>query len=348
MHREVPPPIPAPEGRAVALIVTSDSDLARSVGKTLASVGHQVEAASSAREALRHLFLAERHHALLIVDASLPGLPVREWLSVVAAYFGRRTAVVALAREADGADALGAVRRHCHEALAWPAEPPALLAAVGRATRRLPRARAGDAHVPHGTELERRIGHLVDEWLQVSGLVRVDGLTGLPDRRRLEEDFLVRRAAAQRSRASFGVVLLDIDRFRRFNELHRHGYAGGDDALRFVAHTLAASCRLGDAVYRSGGDEFVVVLDGVTLGDFVAAAERLRAEVLAGAQRALLDDSLRTLTVSLGVAVVRPEESGDLGAMLAVAARRLAEARAAGGNAVRPVAGGGAVRAASA
>jgi diguanylate cyclase (GGDEF)-like protein len=98
--------------------------------------------------------------------------------------------------------------------------------------------------------------------------------------------------------------MIDVDHFKAFNE--RHGHAGGDEALRNVALTIAAHARRpSDIAARYGGEEFVVVLPETELPGALAIAADVRSKV---EQLPLFDDATGPITVSIGVAtlVVQP------------------------------------------
>jgi diguanylate cyclase (GGDEF)-like protein/PAS domain S-box-containing protein len=129
--------------------------------------------------------------------------------------------------------------------------------------------------------LERRLSHLANH----------DPLTGLANRTRLEStitDILSRQAAS----AGTFVFFVDIDRFKPVNDLH--GHDTGDDLLKALASRLQAAVRPGDLVARFGGDEFVVVAQG--LDDPPALASRLESVLSQPA-------SLGTVTVTVGASV---------------------------------------------
>jgi two-component system chemotaxis response regulator CheY len=106
---------------------------------------------------------------------------------------------------------------------------------------------------------------------------RHDPLTGIGNRLRLAEDLAAISARMERYGHSYCVAMFDIDRFKGFND--GGGHAAGDDVLRRVAHALRDGVRGGDAVYRYGGEEFVVLLPEQTLDGAAQAGERLRAAI---------------------------------------------------------------------
>jgi diguanylate cyclase (GGDEF)-like protein len=126
-----------------------------------------------------------------------------------------------------------------------------------------------------------------------------DFLTGLPNRRA----FLTAAEAdlAQAGRHGFGVVaiLLDIDKFKQFND--ELGHAAGDQALTEVAQTVRRSLRLGDLVARYGGEEFVLLLSHCDRHRGLRFAERLRLAI-AAAPIVTPSGVLMHVTASLGVA----------------------------------------------
>ena len=129
---------------------------------------------------------------------------------------------------------------------------------------------------------------------------RTDDGTGLPNRRQLLEDLDVLDVRAVRSRRSYAVVFLDLD---RFGLLNKHlGDDVGDDTLLLVARTLADSQRQGEQVYRKGGEELVVLLPDTDLDGGAVAAERFRLAIESARIPHGGHEDSPTLTVSVGVA----------------------------------------------
>lgn len=125
-----------------------------------------------------------------------------------------------------------------------------------------------------------------------------DVLTGLFNRRYMEETLMRELKRAEREQKSVGVIMFDIDHFKQFNDLS--GHDGGDALLRELGSFLNKSVRGGDIVCRYGGEEFVVVLPEATLEITRIRAEELRK----GAKELLvyhLGKALGRCTISLGV-----------------------------------------------
>ncbi len=146
-----------------------------------------------------------------------------------------------------------------------------------------------------------------------------DPLTSLGNRRAFDEALAAETARARRSGGSMGVVILDVDHFKQFND--RHGHQAGDDALVAVARVLAREARAEDRACRIGGEEFALLLPGADDAAAATVAERVR--------RAVERDA--ALTVSLGVA---SSHSDDARSLVATADARLYAAKAAGRNRV--------------
>ena len=109
---------------------------------------------------------------------------------------------------------------------------------------------------------------------QVRWLADRDGLTGLYNRRRMLEELERDRRRAERAGEPLSVVILDLDRFKQFND--DRGHLEGDRHLREVAECWAAELRSGDVLARFGGEEFVVVMPACPLEQAVVVADRLR------------------------------------------------------------------------
>jgi len=162
-------------------------------------------------------------------------------------------------------------------------------------------------------------------------LSQSDALTGVHNRRSFFDRLEMELERCRRFDHAMAVALVDVDRFRAYNEAH--GHAAGDAILRRVAGLLAGEVRKVDTVARYGGEEFAVVLARADGAAALGAAEKLRAAVeAAGIPRGAAGPG--RVTISVGVAVF-PEDGQDLGAIVDAADAALFAAKRAGRNAVR-------------
>jgi diguanylate cyclase (GGDEF)-like protein len=121
----------------------------------------------------------------------------------------------------------------------------------------------------------------------------LDGLTGMLNRRALASRIAELDEQARLTGEEVGVVIGDLDRFKRVND--EHGHARGDAVLVDVAYTLRKQLRAFDLAYRVGGEEFLVLLPGATLAESAELAERLRTAIAEQAFGGL------SVTMSFGV-----------------------------------------------
>jgi diguanylate cyclase (GGDEF)-like protein len=151
---------------------------------------------------------------------------------------------------------------------------------------------------------------------RVEKLARVDALTGAHNRRVFEERLRDEQSRAKRTGATLTVLVLDIDRFKDINDTR--GHAAGDEALRKIAALFAQAVREHDTVARIGGDEFAVILPGVTRDEALSVARRM----------GTLAKHVG-VSVSIGGASV-PDDTTDPGLVLGLADANLYEAKRAG------------------
>jgi diguanylate cyclase (GGDEF)-like protein/PAS domain S-box-containing protein len=155
-------------------------------------------------------------------------------------------------------------------------------------------------------------------------LLLVDALTGIPNRRAGDIALRTECERMKRTGTPLSVGLLDIDNFKRVNDVF--GHAVGDEVLRVVASTLAGQGRITDTVARWGGEEFLAVLN-VHVDGARTFCERLRRAV-----EKLECPPVERITISVGVSELAPEE--PLAEALARADKLLYEAKTAGRNRV--------------
>lgn len=158
--------------------------------------------------------------------------------------------------------------------------------------------------------ITREINELKQTELNLQHLATHDVLSGLPNRFLMMDRLSQTLARAARQRSSFAVLFIDIDAFKTIND--RFGHDVGDQTLRLVADRLQAGVRANDTVARTGGDEFVMILEPAGAADATLVAEKIR--------RALLTPLIPRLrevvpTVSMGIAIF-PEHGEDAEGLL--------------------------------
>jgi diguanylate cyclase (GGDEF)-like protein len=127
---------------------------------------------------------------------------------------------------------------------------------------------------------------------------RHDGLTGLLNRRAMEEALLAQVQRSRRTGEPFAVLMLDLDHFKAIND--QHGHAAGDRALKHAAAALKAEVREIDAVGRFGGEEFLVLMPGASVESARPVAERLRGALARDVPQ--VDAVPLPLSASIGIA----------------------------------------------
>jgi diguanylate cyclase (GGDEF)-like protein len=164
-------------------------------------------------------------------------------------------------------------------------------------------------------------------------LAQRDGLTGLFNRRSFDEYVTRIWRQSRREGVTVAFLLIDIDRFKSFNDLY--GHQAGDDALKDVANVLAdGGQRPLDLVARYGGEEFALILYGPSRDYIRELPERLREDV----QRLEIvhegSDNSEYLTISIGVAIIYPDAERSIAGAIQMADEALYQAKENGRNRV--------------
>nr|WP_018506336.1 diguanylate cyclase [Parafrankia discariae] len=186
------------------------------------------------------------------------------------------------------------------------------------------------------TSLERKVAERTRQ-LEVANrrleqLSITDALTGLANRRRLDEVLTAAWRRAQHAAQPLAFVMIDIDHFKLYND--HYGHAAGDECLRHVASELQSRIRDTDMAARYGGEEFGIVMPDTDTPTALRIAERLREAIAALAQPHPLTAE-RIVTVSIGVAAVVPPPGKAADSIVEIADAALYNAKHAGRNRVR-------------
>jgi len=158
-----------------------------------------------------------------------------------------------------------------------------------------------------------------------------DALTGLFNRRYLEETLEREISRSVRSGNSIGLMMLDIDHFKEFNDIF--GHSGGDTLMRELGALLHSTIRVEDVACRYGGDEFVVMLPESSLDVIVLRAEEIRQGV---AQLNIMQEGsvLNAVTLTVGVAMY-PNHGADMAELVRAADEAMYQAKREGGDRVQ-------------
>ncbi|GAB4514933.1 MAG: hypothetical protein Tsb0013_19390 [Phycisphaerales bacterium] len=229
------------------------------------------------------------------------------------------------------------------DALHVGAEQAFAIAAHRRGTKRM----IDDLHASVG-ELSRRIDHLSSELARLEVMAWTDSLTGLANRRQLEQRMPQVFAEAARYDRDISCMMIDLDGFKQVND--ELGHAAGDELLRIAARVIVEQTRASDICARFGGDEFVVLMPETTASMAGTVADRLM-EAFEHAARACIDAiedggeaCLANCSMSIGVACLSSSGPKDASELLSHADSALYAAKRSGKRAVMiKTAGGGSV-----
>jgi diguanylate cyclase (GGDEF)-like protein len=163
------------------------------------------------------------------------------------------------------------------------------------------------------------------------GLSKIDGLTGLKNHREFKEAFAAECLRAKRYQRGLGMMMLDVDHFKNYNDTH--GHPQGDILLKKLAELIGENLKDTDVVARYGGEEFAVLLFETTKQEAVNVAERLRHMVEWCKFPKEETQPGGKITVSVGVSGY-PDDGDNMETLLSAADAALYRAKRAGRNRV--------------
>jgi diguanylate cyclase (GGDEF)-like protein len=303
----VEPQAGASRGR---VLVVDDSRVVRAiVCHALRKGGFQVDEADNGATALQ--ILKGARHDVVITDLRMPGLDGFEVLAGVKQLDPNVEVIILTGSFAhDVNSAVKALRLGAHDFLMKP--PTSAEQVIATVDRAVESKRLKDAN------------RLLVQELQA--LSRTDALTGVANRRSLDEALSRETARSHRHGQPLSVVMLDIDHFKKVNDIH--GHQGGDTVIQAFARTVASELREGDELYRYGGEEFALLLANTGLEGAITVAHRIVAAVAAKPIR-ISSTNIR-ITTSAGAACLGPLEDGP--ALIAEADAALYDAKSTGRN----------------
>jgi diguanylate cyclase (GGDEF)-like protein len=302
------------------LVADDDSTSRLIIQTTLRSLGHECQTVTDGEQAWSAV--QSSRPDVVISDWMMPGLTGLQLCRNIRTFAaGTYTYFIMLTAHGDLAEILEGMGIGADDYLIKPLNPDVLQA------RLLAAARVTSLHsqlAHQRTELEG-LNH------ELTAIARRDPLTGLRNRRALQEDLDLLEAQVSRYGHRYCMALLDIDLFKSYNDAF--GHQAGDQILQAVAALLKAEARGGDSLYRYGGEEFLCILPEQSLATGTLALERMRSSL---ERLAILhpDNPLGVLTFSAGVAMLDPDHTRSASEVLKDADDALYRAKQLGRNCV--------------
>lgn len=289
------------------ILIAEDETISRKIlGAALTRMGHEVVSTVNGRIAWEEL--QKEEFRIVIADWEMPEMDGLDLVKKIRSELrGRYIYIILLTSRAEKEDIVVGLDAGADDYLTKPFDPQELKV----------RLKAG-----------QRIIDLENKLAEQS---RTDQLTGISNRRAFEERQSWLCEQAGRYGRHFGVVMIDIDYFKKYND--SLGHEAGDNALRAVAQILAKAVRKADQAFRYGGEEFVCLLPETPGPGSINVAERLR-QAVEDAKIPHPMNPVGVVTISVGVATYSPELKIPPEQLLGCADRALYEAKATGRNKV--------------
>ncbi len=263
------------------LIVEDDFGSRRLVKLHLSAAGHEVVEAEDGQIAWE-LFQREPFQ-MVITDWMMPNLDGRDLIRNIRSNSQKGyTYIIMLTAIDDKSQVVTGLESGADEYLTKPFDNKELIARVASGERIL--------------KLEEE---LTQAHHQMEILAMQDGLTGMFNRRAIEEYASAELDHARRKECPLSVILLDIDHFKSIND--QYGHSIGDHTLRQLAEILTRNLRQYDRIGRWGGEEFIVILPDTKISEAIIVAERMRVAT-AETKMSLENGEYYAVQISLGVA----------------------------------------------
>jgi diguanylate cyclase (GGDEF)-like protein len=301
-------------GNGIQILVVDDSAVSRKLLEhALSDEPYTLLFAESGEEALQ--LFQEHRPALVITDWMLPDSSGPELCQRIRSDAQNSyTYIILLTSMTEKGSVVKGLAAGADDYLTKPFDSSELLARIGVGRRII------DLH----REIEEK-NRLLEE------AARTDHLTGLGNRRAIEEWANRQLRGAARHGYQFWVVIADLDSFKSIND--NYGHDAGDAVLQKFAEILKENTRASDLSGRLGGDEFLLVLTHVERENIELTLDRLRKQF--GSQIFTFNGQKVTVTASFGIAGFRGKEAPEIGALVRQADKALYAAKRGGRNQVK-------------
>ena len=314
------------------LVADDDESLRGVLAMVLEDDGYLVVTAASGEEALE-FYLAEPF-PLVVTDIRMGGMSGIELLQKLKE-ISTETEVIVITSYASVDTALTALRLGAYDYLVKPFEELELISnVVARAAEKIRLVHENrlllENLMRNRDELEQKNRTLQDQSVR-------DGLTGLFNRRYLQEVLEMEASRCRRKKEAFSLVFLDIDHFKRFND--SQGHPEGDMVLKTLAVLLTERLRKNDVIARYGGEEFLILLPETPKANGIYCAETICSLIAGYDFIGTQGQSLGQVTVSIGIATF-PDDGAGVEDIVLRADEALYAAKHGGRNQVRATVGG--------
>ncbi len=305
------------------LVAEDDALTRRILQRSVASLGHECLLAKNGSEAWE-AHEREPHIDVIISDRMMPGMDGIELCRRIREAGGDwYTFFIFITSLGEKGDLIEGLKAGADDYLTKPFDHEQLQAKLLAASR--------------VTSLHRRLSEQNDELEKLNAELfetsRRDPLTMLGNRLRLREDLDILASRVERYEYSVCAMLCDIDFFKAYND--SYGHIAGDEVLKKTAGAIAGNLRKGDSAYRYGGEEFLVILPEQSVRSAAAAAERLRRNVEGMRMPHASRERPEIITISIGLAELRPGDEKSAEDLLKEADEALYEAKEDGRNRVK-------------
>ena len=314
------------------LVADDDESLRGVLAMVLEDDGYLVVTAASGEEALE-FYLAEPF-PLVVTDIRMGGMSGIELLQKLKE-ISTETEVIVITSYASVDTALTALRLGAYDYLVKPFEELELISnVVARAAEKIRLVHENrlllENLMRNRDELEQKNRTLQDQSVR-------DGLTGLFNRRYLQEVLEMEASRCRRKKEAFSLVFLDIDHFKKFNDIQ--GHPEGDMVLKTLALLLTERLRKNDVIARYGGEEFLILLPETPKENGIYCAETICSLIAGYDFIGTQGQSLGQVTVSIGIATF-PDDGAGVEDIVLRADEALYAAKHGGRNQVRATVGG--------